>query len=61
MQHDERDKPWLWAINGAAGVLASALAVALSIALGFVATSLVGAACYAGAAALLTYDHRRRS
>jgi hypothetical protein len=61
MQHDERDRPWLWAINGAAGVLASALAVALSIAFGFVATSLAGAACYAVAAAALAYDHRARS
>jgi hypothetical protein len=61
MQFNERDRPWLWAINGAAGVLASALAVALAIAFGFVTTSLIGAACYALAAAALAYDHRCRS
>jgi hypothetical protein len=62
MQFDERDKPWFWAINGAAGVLAGALSIALAISFGFLATSLVGASCYVLAAALLAYDeHRRRA
>jgi spermidine synthase len=60
MQLDERDKPWLWAINGAAGVLAGALSIALAIAFGFLATSLVGASCYALAACVLAYHERSR-
>lgn len=43
---DRRPTPWFWGINGAAGVLASVLAVATSIALGISATLAVGAACY---------------
>ena len=39
--------PWLWGVNGAAGVVASALAVAVSIAWGINATMLVAAGCYA--------------
>jgi SAM-dependent methyltransferase len=38
--------PWFWGINGAAGVLASSLAVALSIAFGISATLAIGAICY---------------
>jgi hypothetical protein len=43
---DRRPAPWFWGINGAAGVLASVAAVALSIALGIGATLAVAAACY---------------
>lgn len=43
---DRRPTPWFWGINGAAGVLASVLAVATNIALGISATFAIGAACY---------------
>ena len=44
---DARLTPWLWGVNGAAGVLAGGLAVAISLTFGIAATLLVGAACYA--------------
>jgi hypothetical protein len=50
-------RPWLWAVNGAAGVAASTLAVAVSIAGGTRATLAVGAGCYA--ATLLVLPWRR--
>jgi hypothetical protein len=43
---DRRPMPWFWGINGAAGVLASVFAVALSIASGINATFALSAACY---------------
>ncbi|MEQ9640331.1 MAG: hypothetical protein RIM84_09955 [Alphaproteobacteria bacterium] len=43
---DQRPTPWFWGINGACGVLASALAVACSIAYGIGATLSLGAVCY---------------
>jgi hypothetical protein len=43
---DRRPTPWFWGINGAAGVLASVLAVATSIALGINTTLAIGAVCY---------------
>jgi len=43
---DERPTVWFWGINGAAGVLGSVLAVALSIAFGIGTTLLLGALCY---------------
>jgi predicted membrane-bound spermidine synthase len=43
---DPKPTPWFWGINGAAGVLASIMAVALSLALGISATLVVGALCY---------------
>jgi hypothetical protein len=43
---DRRPTPWFWGINGAAGVLASVLAVTTSIALGISATLAIGAVCY---------------
>jgi hypothetical protein len=39
--------PWFWGINGAAGVVASALAMAISIGCGLNATLFAGAVCYA--------------
>jgi hypothetical protein len=51
-------RPWLWAVNGAAGVAASTLAVAISIAAGTLATLGLGAACYA--ATLLVLPRRAR-
>ncbi len=43
---DPKPTPWFWGINGAAGVLASIGAIALSLALGISATLVVGALCY---------------
>jgi hypothetical protein len=43
---DQRPTPWFWAINGVAGVLASALAVTISIEFSISATLWCGAACY---------------
>jgi hypothetical protein len=43
---DSRPTPWLWAVNGAAGVLAAGLAVTLSIAFSISVTLWLGAACY---------------
>lgn len=43
---DVRPTPWLWGVNGAAGVLAATLAVAMSITFGIMATILLGAVCY---------------
>jgi hypothetical protein len=43
---DPRPTPWFWGINGAVGVLASVLAVALSIAFGIHVTLTLGALCY---------------
>jgi hypothetical protein len=47
-RHDERPAPWFWGINGAAGVLASVLAVVLSITYGTHVTLIGGALCYLG-------------
>ena len=43
---DQRPTPWFWAINGAAGVLASGLAVIISIELSISATLWCGAVSY---------------
>ena len=43
---DRRPTPWFWGINGAAGVLASVAAVAISISAGITATLMLGAICY---------------
>lgn len=43
---DRRPTPWFWGINGAAGVLASSLAVACSIAFGIGVTLMIAALCY---------------
>lgn len=43
---DPRPTPWFWGINGAAGVLASSLAVICSIAFGIQTTLVIGALCY---------------
>lgn len=44
---DRRPTPWFWGVNGAAGVLASSTAVAVSIAFGIYVTFLISAFCYA--------------
>ncbi|MDA1324501.1 MAG: hypothetical protein O3C34_07130 [Proteobacteria bacterium] len=43
---DARPTPWFWGINGAAGVLASSLAVLFSVAFGISATIIIAALCY---------------
>jgi hypothetical protein len=40
---------WVWAVNGAASVVASILAALLALTFGFAAVLLIGALCYAGA------------
>ncbi len=49
----DRSKAWYWAMNGAAGVLASVASVALSMELGFRAVLWLAVAFYAGACWLL--------
>jgi hypothetical protein len=44
---DEAPTPWFWGINGATGVLASVLAIMLSMSMGIHVTLLSSAACYA--------------
>ena len=43
---DAKPTPWFWGINGAVGVLASVVAVAISIAFGISTTLAIGAVCY---------------
>ena len=43
---DARPTPWFWAVNGAAGVLAASLAVAISIAFSINTGLWIGAVCY---------------
>ena len=43
---DRRPTPWFWGVNGAAGTLASTVAVASSIAFGISTTLTIGAVCY---------------
>jgi len=43
---DPRPTPWFWGINGAAGTLASTVAVASSISFGIGTTLTIGATCY---------------
>ena len=43
----DRHKAWFWALNGAAGVLASVLSLALSMELGFRTVAWIGAGLYA--------------
>jgi hypothetical protein len=43
---DRTPMPWFWGISGAAGVLASVVAVATSIAFGISTTLIMGAICY---------------
>jgi len=53
--------PWVWAVNGAASVVASVLAALLALSFGFRLVLLVGAACYAGACFMATYLESRPS
>jgi hypothetical protein len=54
----ERNLPWMWALNGAASVLASFIAMFISTETSIRACVLTGAACYALAGLLLS---RKRS
>jgi hypothetical protein len=51
---DSRPTPWFWAINGAAGVLAASIAVAVNIAFSISTSIWLSAICYllVGAVAL---------
>jgi hypothetical protein len=49
----DEHKPWFWAMNGAASVLASVFSLALSMMAGFTAAALLGAVFYVGAYLLL--------
>jgi hypothetical protein len=44
--------PWMWGINGAAGVIGTILAVFLSMSLGIAVTFLIGIGCYVVIAAV---------
>lgn len=55
LRFGDAQKAWFWAMNGAAGVCAGALSIALAMTFGFTTTALVGAACYVGAAVLVRY------
>jgi hypothetical protein len=44
---DREPTPWFWGINGATGVLASVLAVMLSMSIGIRVTMLLSIVCYA--------------
>jgi hypothetical protein len=54
----EEHKPWLWAINGAASVLASVFSLALSMQVGFKLATIVGICFYLVAYALLAGQTR---
>jgi hypothetical protein len=58
---DRRPTPWFWGINGAAGVLASVVAVTTSIAMGINTTLAFAAVCYVLLipAAMLLYAPRQ--
>ena len=42
----DQSKPWYWAINGAFGVVASVMSLALSMEFGFTVVGLIAAAGY---------------
>jgi hypothetical protein len=46
MQKQEENLPWMWALNGAASVLASFIAIVISMELSITVCVLTGAACY---------------
>lgn len=49
-RHDDGLVAWAWAVNGAASVIGSILAVAVALVLGFTALGVIAAACYAAGA-----------
>jgi hypothetical protein len=52
----DASRPWFWALNGAAGVLASVLSLALAMEIGFLRVGLAGAGVYMLAWLLLGGD-----
>jgi len=56
----EGNLPWMWALNGAASVLASFIAMAISTETSIRACVLTGAACYAVGGMLLSGKVRPR-
>jgi hypothetical protein len=56
----QSDRAWFWAVNGAASVLASVFSLAFAIAVGFFATTIVGAAFYLAAYGLMRYGEASR-
>ncbi len=55
----EEHKPWLWAVNGAASVLASVFSLAISIEVGFTLATTLGIAFYVVAYLLLVFRSGR--
>ena len=53
--------PWLWAVNGAASVCASVLAVVIALGAGISASFWAGALCYGAALAVLVWTRGRES
>jgi len=60
MRFPSEQRAWFWAVNGAFGVLASALSVALAMTLGLRNTALLGAAAYVVAALLFQRASKAR-
>ncbi len=54
----ENNLPWMWALNGAASVLASFLAVVVGMETSVTSAALLGAACYAVAALVLPWQEK---
>jgi hypothetical protein len=47
--------PWMWAVNGSASVVGSALTIMIAISAGYAWSLLFGAACYLAAALLMRF------
>ncbi|MSP24576.1 MAG: hypothetical protein EXR75_05310 [Myxococcales bacterium] len=60
MHFGAANRPWFWALNGAASVLASVASLAFAMEFGFVVVGYAGAALYLGAWALSLEPSRRR-
>jgi hypothetical protein len=50
---EEKNLPWMWALNGAAGTLGSFIAIVLSMDTSIATCTLAGVACYLLAAAAM--------
>jgi hypothetical protein len=59
----ESPTAWFWGINGAAGVMGGAIAIALNIAFGIDATMMIGGLCYLALAvpASMVFTKKRRA
>lgn len=55
----DEDRPWFWAMNGAASVLASVFSLALAMVVGFVGAAVAGVLVYAAAYGLFVLQARR--